>query len=30
MKRTKLLGLEFKFENFYIQEGESMRICIQD
>jgi gag-polypeptide of LTR copia-type len=24
MKRTKLMGLEFEFENFYIQEGESI------
>jgi gag-polypeptide of LTR copia-type len=24
MKRTKLMDLEFKFENFYIQEGESI------
>jgi hypothetical protein len=24
MKRTKLMGLESEFENFYIQEGESI------
>jgi gag-polypeptide of LTR copia-type len=24
MKRTKLMGLEYEFENFYIQEGESI------
>jgi hypothetical protein len=24
MKRTKLMGLEFEFKNFYIQEGESI------